>query len=522
MTEEVGVGLTVPRAREWLQDVDSDEEPEAVEEANVRLAQKATGEALWLSTRSRPELAHAVGCMASLALKRPLRALEIGKRIMKYLAKTVEYGIWYKVVAEDPMLVVYSDASYAPGGGRSFGSVMAQICGMPVAWRASKQPIITLSVAEAELHEGCSAVQLGLGVGALLSELMWDPVMHLRIDNAAAQGLASEAPGTWKTRHLRIRARFLRQEVAAQRLVISHVSGSLQKADLGTKGFDLPKFKILMDLWQIVPCIPKEAAGAAIRALRATNQSRLLMFIIVCLCMIKGVEGAKDDLALDGSMEFYFVLVVSLIAAVGLWEFLKYVKNKTWEWWHARQRRNQRAERLRTRTRDAVQEELRRREIELTQTTPPTRTTASTTRRRPTVAETSPSVDLWQTSFSVGVQTDPQPVMIPANRLEAYTGPFYITAHGDRVHMTSYCHGQRNATRASKTTCATIVIGHEVSMCLHPPTDKRQVVRRSAEKPCRSLRSRVASIMCTEADAEDARNCGSSEKGAAFKFEGCL
>ena len=146
MSEEVDAALTVPCAREWLQDVDSDEEPEAAEEANVRLAQKATEEALWLSTRSRPELAHAVGCMASLAMRRPLRALEIGKRIMKYLAKTAEFGIWYKVFAEDPLLVVYSDASYAPGGGRSFGSTMAQICGMPVAWRASKQPIITLSV----------------------------------------------------------------------------------------------------------------------------------------------------------------------------------------------------------------------------------------------------------------------------------------------------------------------------------------------------------------------------------------
>lgn len=58
---------------------------------------------------------------------------------------------------------------------------MAQIAGMPVAWRASKQPIITLSVAEAELYEGCAAVQLGLGVAALLSELQLNPVMHLSL-----------------------------------------------------------------------------------------------------------------------------------------------------------------------------------------------------------------------------------------------------------------------------------------------------------------------------------------------------
>ena len=106
---------------------------------------------------------------------------------------------------------------------------------MAVSWRASKQPVITLSVAEAELYEGVSAVQLGLGVGAMLKELGLCPVLHLKIDNTAAQGLASEAPGSWKTRHLRLRARFLRQEVAAQRLLISHIPGNFQKADLGTK-----------------------------------------------------------------------------------------------------------------------------------------------------------------------------------------------------------------------------------------------------------------------------------------------
>eukprot|EP00439_Symbiodinium_sp_Y106_P082589 s1232_g22.t1 len=420
MSEEVDAALTVPCAREWLQDVDSDEEPEAAEEANVRLAQKATEEALWLSTRSRPELAHAVGCMASLAMRRPLRALEIGKRIMKYLAKTAEFGIWYKVVAEDPRSVLWIND----------GADMWNASGMAGVKAADYH-----SVGEAELYEGCSAVQLGLGVSALLSELLLDPVMHLRIDNAAAQGLASEAQGTWKTRHLRIRARFLRQEVAAQRLVISHVCGNLQKADLGTKGFDLPKFKALMDLWQIVPACPKEAAKAALRTLRTTNQRGLLMFIIVCRCLIKGVEGGKEDLALDGSMEFYFVLAVSLIAAVGLWEMMKYVKNKSWLWWNARQRRIQRSERLRNRTRDAA----------VTDQDPTIDNVKATE-----FLDSSHSSDVWQVSASVAVQTDPMPAMIPANRLEAYRGPFYITTHGDRVHMTSYCHGQRNATRASK------------------------------------------------------------------------
>ncbi|CAE7215197.1 GIP, partial [Symbiodinium necroappetens] len=242
--------------------------------------------------RSRPELAHSVACMAGKALKKPLRTLEISKRVIQYLAKTADYGIMYKPSRDDPLLVVYSDASFAPGGDRSFGRVMAQIGGMLVAWRASKQPVITLSVAEAELYEGVAAVQLGLGVGAMMSEVAVYPVMHLRIDNAAAQGLASQAPGSWKTRHLRVRARFLRQEVSAQRLVITHVPGSLQKADIGTKGFDLPKFKELMSLWGILP-YSLEVGSTALRMLRASSTGRMLLFVVLCLLLIRsgGYQG---------------------------------------------------------------------------------------------------------------------------------------------------------------------------------------------------------------------------------------
>ena len=120
-------------------------------------------------------------------------------------------------------------------------------------------------------------------------------------------------------------------------------------------------------------------------------------------------------------------------------ELLKNIKGKVWSWWSARQRRLQRTERLRNRTRDAVQEELRRREIDMTPRALTTRMSSSTTRMSPPFLPEGGKFRMRG-----------QPATIPANRLEAYTGPFFITTHGDRVHMTSYCHGQRNATRTSR------------------------------------------------------------------------
>ena len=74
--------------------------------------------------------------------------------------------------------------------------------------------------------------------------------------------------------------------------------------------------------------------------------------------------------------------------------------------------------------------------------------------------------------------------MIPADRLEAYTGPFYTTPHGDRVHMTSYCHGQRSAMGASKRSSVTIVIGHGDSMYLRLQTTHRVSSRGGVQIPC--------------------------------------
>ena len=72
--------------------------------------------------------------------------------------------------------------------------------------------MVPLSVAEAELLEAVNCVQLMLGLSSFVEEL-WDsrPRHCLRVDNQAAVGLTTESSGTWKMRHLRVRALALRE-----------------------------------------------------------------------------------------------------------------------------------------------------------------------------------------------------------------------------------------------------------------------------------------------------------------------
>ncbi|CAE7382697.1 GIP [Symbiodinium sp. CCMP2592] len=474
--EEVEGAVPVPCTREWLQD-ESEGEDNEPEEYLVKTAQKMTGEALWLSTRSRPELAHSVACMAARAAKNPQRAIQIGKKILQFLSRTADYGLWFEHDESQPLLVTYSDASYAPGGGRSFGCILVQLAGMVVTWRASKQPVITLSVAEAELYEGVSAVQMGMGVKAMLGELGYDPVLHLRIDNMAAKGLASESPGSWKTRHLRIRARFLRQETKANRLVIEHCPGQLQKADIGTKAFDAPKFRELLVLWNIMAWTSLGSSRVAVKTLQSWTKPKVLMFIMVCMVIIKGAAGeveGRQELQLDGSLEFYLVLIVSVIATLAVWELGKAVTRRCSNCFDKWKRQRKKQARLQQRTKEAVEREFQRQASSPLSTREdrrgqegdevrwrgsrvfetPERARGSRVFETPERARASTSTAASTTMRSISTQTEIEyrgPQWIDARRLEGFNGPFYATPNGDCIHTVQGCHGQRNATGRSKT-----------------------------------------------------------------------
>ena len=71
----------------------------------------------------------------------------------------------------DPSLIVYTDSSYAPDGGRSHGGAVVFWAGAPVAWRSSRQTLITTSSAETELLEASEGTTLMASIDALLADV---------------------------------------------------------------------------------------------------------------------------------------------------------------------------------------------------------------------------------------------------------------------------------------------------------------------------------------------------------------
>ncbi|CAE7319100.1 GIP [Symbiodinium sp. CCMP2592] len=307
-----GPGARTPCPREWL--IGEGEVEQAVyDEVSLRKAQQMTGELLWLSTKSRPDLMHSVSSMSSLCLRDPVLVERIGKRVLAYLFATSQLSLMFFGSSDEPehSVVAYSDASFSPSGGRSIGCSLITYNGNAVAWRSGRQSLIALSTAESELIEAVAAVQLQAGISSLTSEINASEIhLLLLVDNSAAVGLCTDAPGTWRTRYLRVRAGALRELVREGVLVIRHIPGLLQKADLGTKGFDAVRLFELLELWGLVqreddrPRIPSPAAipqaettsktSNHVAGLRVTWVHAVARLAVVLFCLTQPVAGKKS------------------------------------------------------------------------------------------------------------------------------------------------------------------------------------------------------------------------------------
>ena len=114
----------VPITKDQSQRLEEEDPQKTVE--SVRLAQKATGELMWLGTKTRPDLMFTLARMSQSTLRSPKEVVTVGAQARKYLRKILEEGLWMNK-DEDEDLVVYTDSSYGPGGLESQGTVSGDV-----------------------------------------------------------------------------------------------------------------------------------------------------------------------------------------------------------------------------------------------------------------------------------------------------------------------------------------------------------------------------------------------------------
>eukprot|EP00439_Symbiodinium_sp_Y106_P067055 s2529_g11.t1 len=270
----------LPAPREWVETAESQDDVEELEEQDLRKAQKYVGEALWLATRTRPDVMSLVNHMNSLVSRKPLYVQRLAMRLLAYLSGTSDLKLQLGGrQSSDKEVIVYTDASYAPFGRRSFGAAVVTANNSTVAWKASRQSFITLSVLEAELYAATQGCLLLEAIHALIEEIL--PGTYgktLAIDNTSAEAMLAGGPGSQRTRHLKIRANYVREAVEEGRMRIKHVAGQDQLADLATKMEPRLRLHQLLRLWGFMGSCLVETLVMKLRAVMILPMFSSLVF----------------------------------------------------------------------------------------------------------------------------------------------------------------------------------------------------------------------------------------------------
>ena len=311
----------------------------------VKEAQGITGALLWLSTRTRPDLAYVVSRCGQQATKCPSLSVSLGRQALAYLRSTVDVGIDVPCVIgstfsdhgllalprTDRVLELYTDASHSPNGGRSIQGIFLLWRGVPVMWESSRQSFVTLSSAEAELVTMISGVQVAEAVQPLVSELIeQDITISLLADNEAAIRAFDAAPAGWRSRHLRMRAYAARERISANLLRVTHLPGEYQIADMATKPLARGRILQLLELLNIrsQAAMTESAKNARMLSRLALGSASAAGVVaqtlagLALLAMLPRAKGQPAEDRLDASvgwLSWVFGVVVACVACLWGW-----------------------------------------------------------------------------------------------------------------------------------------------------------------------------------------------------------
>lgn len=165
---------------------------------------------------------------------------------MKYVVSTPERGLvlrpegtWNGDKKYEFVVHGRSDSDYAGNTDdrRSISGGTVTVNGAHVIFRSATQRFVTLSVTEAETAAGVMVAQDMMYVYRVLTSigLRVRLPMVLELDNKGAVDLANNFSVGGRTRHMDVRNHFLRELKAEGLVVIRHVSGDDNEADIFTK-----------------------------------------------------------------------------------------------------------------------------------------------------------------------------------------------------------------------------------------------------------------------------------------------
>ena len=212
--------------------------------------QENVGSLLFLSTRTRPDIAAAVNILCRKCSNPMREDLVAAKRVLCYLNGTKHFGLWRgtKTHANED-LIGFSDADWAGDlvNRKSTSGSLILVRGVSVYWRSAKQSCVSLSTSEAAfvaLTETCKQV---IWMQQLLQNFDITLTAAIIFYEDSSGAIIWGTEGVRNAKHVSIRVNYVKEQVKEKRIFLKHYPTDMMLADLFTKPLMRIRFERLRD-----------------------------------------------------------------------------------------------------------------------------------------------------------------------------------------------------------------------------------------------------------------------------------
>lgn len=198
---------------------------------------------------TRPDLAFAVGYVSRFMERPTEEHMAAVKRLLRYIAGTINFGLVYPCGSGEAKLVGYSDSDLAGDidTRKSTSGALFFLGASPISWQSTKQRIVALSSCEAEYVAATTAASQAIWLARLLGDLTGKEAatVKLKMDSMSALALSKNPVFHERSKHIDIRYHFIRVYVENGCISTEFVSTTDQLADILTKALGRVRFQEL-------------------------------------------------------------------------------------------------------------------------------------------------------------------------------------------------------------------------------------------------------------------------------------
>jgi hypothetical protein len=193
-----------------------------------------------------PDLAYSIGYVSRFLQRLTMEHEQVVKRIIRYVAGTLDHGLYYSRCRREAHLVGYSDSDYAGDidTSKSTSGVLFFLGKCLISWQSVKQQVVAMSSCEAEYIAASTASTQTLWLARLLGDLLGRDTgaVELMVDSQSTLALAKNPVFHEWSKHIRVRYHFIRDCLAEESIKARYISTKDQLADLLTKPLGRIKF----------------------------------------------------------------------------------------------------------------------------------------------------------------------------------------------------------------------------------------------------------------------------------------